>query len=245
MNLYCHFLTVCWNKKQKNLNSGEHLYKYVLAYKKHWFLNEISRTAFRESSESFSFHTENDYGAYMTRFFSFERACLFGFKSAPPRLPWSIAAVFVLSLSPARSSRVMGWRPLTESRCFALLGSGLAQILGQMVSIGVKALSNANLGASKHVKRKKSWLPVDVRRSKTPLLQPATHSFLCTYQCYAGAGERQGMGWGFDFFQKFAIKFPAHGQIIPVKCNQISPPQAAHCCQSQGRTQERQNKNIS
>ena len=32
------------------------------------------------------------------------------------------------------------------------------------------------------------------------------------------------MGWGFDFFQKFAIKLPAHGQIIPVKCNQISPP---------------------
>ena len=51
-----------------------------------------------------------------------------------------------------------------------------------------------------------------------------------------GRGWRQGMGWGFDFFQKFAIKFPAHGQIIPVKCNQISPPQAAHCCQSQGRT---------
>ena len=25
------------------------------------------------------------------------------------------------------------------------------------------------------------------------------------------------MGCGFDFFQKFAIKFPAHGQIIPVK----------------------------
>ena len=54
------------------------------------------------------------------------------------------------------------------------------------------------------------------------------------------------MGWGFDFFQKFAIKFPAHGQIIPVKCNQISPPQAAHCCQiSQGRTQERHNGKIS
>ena len=48
-----------------------------------------------------------------------------------------------------------------------------------------------------------------------------------------GGGGRQGIGWGFDFFQKFAIKFPAHGQIIPVKCNQISPPQAAHCCQSQ------------
>ena len=49
-------------------------------------------------------------------------------------------------------------------------------------------------------------------------------------------GWRQGIGWGFDFFQKFAIKFPAHGQIIPVKCNQICPPQNAHCCQSQGRT---------
>ena len=36
------------------------------------------------------------------------------------------------------------------------------------------------------------------------------------------------MGWGFDIFQKFAVKFPAHGQIIPVKCNQIPPPQAAH-----------------
>ena len=33
-------------------------------------------------------------------------------------------------------------------------------------------------------------------------------------------GGRQGMGWGFDIFQKFAVKFPAHGQIIPVKCNQ-------------------------
>ena len=48
------------------------------------------------------------------------------------------------------------------------------------------------------------------------------------------AGGRQGIGWGFDFFQKFSIKFPAHGQIIPVKCNQISPPWAAHCCQSKG-----------
>ena len=34
-------------------------------------------------------------------------------------------------------------------------------------------------------------------------------------------GGRQGMGWGFDIFQKFAIKFPAHGQIIPANCNQI------------------------
>ena len=41
------------------------------------------------------------------------------------------------------------------------------------------------------------------------------------------------------------IQFPAHGQIIPVKCNQISPPRprATHCCQiSQGWTKERHNK---
>ena len=46
---------------------------------------------------------------------------------------------------------------------------------------------------------------------------------LCTYQCNAGGGGRQGMGWGFDFFKNLQSKFPAHGQIIPVKCNQISP----------------------
>ena len=44
-------------------------------------------------------------------------------------------------------------------------------------------------------------------------------------------GGGQGMGWGFDIFQKFAVKFPARGQITAVKCNQISPPWAAHCCQ--------------
>ena len=36
------------------------------------------------------------------------------------------------------------------------------------------------------------------------------------------------MGQGFDIFQQFAVKFPAHGQIIPVKWNQISSPRAAH-----------------
>ena len=51
-----------------------------------------------------------------------------------------------------------------------------------------------------------------------------------------GGGGEAGHRVGIDFFQKFSIKFPAHGQIIPVKCNQISPPQAAHCCPSQGRT---------
>ena len=61
-----------------------------------------------------------------------------------------------------------------------------------------------------------------------------------------GGGEGGGGRAGVDIFQKFAVKFPAHGQIIPVKCNQISTPRFAHCCQiSQGWTQERHNKNIS
>ena len=61
----------------------------------------------------------------------------------------------------------------------------------------------------------------------------------------AGGGGMQGIGRGFDFFKKLASKFPAHGKTIPVKCNQISLSQATHCCQSQRRTQERHNKNIS
>ena len=29
-----------------------------------------------------------------------------------------------------------------------------------------------------------------------------------------GGGAMQGIGWGFDVIQKFAVKFPNHGQII-------------------------------
>ena len=36
-------------------------------------------------------------------------------------------------------------------------------------------------------------------------------------------GGRQGMGWGFDIFQKFAVKFPTRGQTIPVKCTKNFP----------------------
>ena len=37
-----------------------------------------------------------------------------------------------------------------------------------------------------------------------------------------GGAGRQGMVWGCDIFPKFVVKFPAHGQIIPVKCTKIS-----------------------
>ena len=47
---------------------------------------------------------------------------------------------------------------------------------------------------------------------------------------WGGGGGSRAWGWGFDIFQKFGVKLPAHGQIILVNCNQISPPRAAHCC---------------
>ena len=58
-----------------------------------------------------------------------------------------------------------------ESGLFVPFGRDLEQILGQIVSIRVKTLSNKNLVASWHIKREKSSLPVDVRRSKTSLLK--------------------------------------------------------------------------
>ena len=57
------------------------------------------------------------------------------------------------------------------SGLFVPFDRDLEQILGQIVSIRVKTLSNKNLVASWHIKREKSSLPVDVRRSKTSLLK--------------------------------------------------------------------------
>ena len=58
-----------------------------------------------------------------------------------------------------------------ESGLFVPFDRKMEQILGQIVSIGVKTLSNTNLVASWHTKREKGSLPVDVRRSKTSLLK--------------------------------------------------------------------------
>ena len=57
---------------------------------------------------------------------------------------------------------------------FSILSDSLSldfeQIFGQFVSVRVKTLSNTNLVASRHIKREKGSLPVDVRSSKTSLL---------------------------------------------------------------------------
>ena len=53
----------------------------------------------------------------------------------------------------------------------SFLDSGFAHFLGQVVSIIVKTLRNTNLLATRCFKMKKTSIPVDVRRSKTPLLK--------------------------------------------------------------------------
>ena len=69
------------------------------------------------------------------------------------------------------SKDVFELRTSTGSVFFSFLDSGFAHFLGQLVSIIVKTLRNTNLGASRCFKMKKTSLPVDVRRSKTPLLK--------------------------------------------------------------------------
>ena len=59
----------------------------------------------------------------------------------------------------------------TGSVFFAFFVSGFARIFEQMVSSRVKVPSNTNLAASRHIKKEKALLTVDVRRSKTPLLK--------------------------------------------------------------------------
>ena len=69
------------------------------------------------------------------------------------------------------SKDVFERRTSTGSGLFSFLDSGFAHLLGQLVTIIAKTLRNTNLGASRCFKMKKTSLPVDVRRSKTPLLK--------------------------------------------------------------------------
>ena len=68
------------------------------------------------------------------------------------------------------SSDVFERRTSTGSEVFALFSRDFEQILGHTVSLRIKTLSNTNSIASKHIKREKGSLLVDVRRSKTLLL---------------------------------------------------------------------------
>ena len=59
----------------------------------------------------------------------------------------------------------------TGNGLFALLNHDFGQMFGQIVSVRFKTLSDTELVASRHLKREKGSLPVDVRRSKTLLLK--------------------------------------------------------------------------
>ena len=88
----------------------------------------------------------------------------------------SVAALKRLGLSfslGSLSNSVFERRTSTGSGFFASLDSDWFKLTGKQ-----KKLSNTNLLASRHVKREKSSLPVDVRRSKTSTLKVARLDFL-------------------------------------------------------------------
>ena len=77
----------------------------------------------------------------------------------------------VNTLVGSKSNDVFERRASTRSRLFEFYGRDFEQILGQIVSVRVKTLSNINLVASRHINREKGSLPIEVRRSKTSLLK--------------------------------------------------------------------------
>ena len=58
------------------------------------------------------------------------------------------------------------------------MDNGFAQNFGQIVSVREKTLRNTNSLSQGFVKRDQASLPVDVRRTKPPLLKRTTSSFL-------------------------------------------------------------------
>ena len=62
-------------------------------------------------------------------------------------------------------------RTSTGSGLFSSFDGVFAQIFSQIAFITVTKLRNKNFISSRHVKRENASLPVDVRRSKTPLLK--------------------------------------------------------------------------
>jgi len=78
--------------------------------------------------------------------------------------------VTIISLG-SLSKGVFEQRMPTGSGLSAFLGSGLAQICRQIVSIRVKTVSKTNFIASRHIKREKALVWIDVRRSDTSMLK--------------------------------------------------------------------------
>ena len=69
------------------------------------------------------------------------------------------------------STEVCEPRKSNGSGLFAISSHDFEQIFEQILSVRVESLSNTDLVSSRHLKREKGSLPVDVRRSKTSLLK--------------------------------------------------------------------------
>ena len=69
------------------------------------------------------------------------------------------------------SKDVFERRSSIGSEFFSFLGNVFAKIFGQIVCIRVKKHGKTNVVASRHIKRQKVLLPVELRRSKTPFLK--------------------------------------------------------------------------
>ena len=82
-----------------------------------------------------------------------------------------ISSIFCIVLRRTLSSDVFERRKSSGNGPFALLSRNFEQILGQIVSLRVNTLSNTNLIVPRHIKREKSSLLIDERRSKTSLLK--------------------------------------------------------------------------
>ena len=76
---------------------------------------------------------------------------------------WSSFAPPASALIGSLNKDVFERRMSTGNWLFELFGSDFEQILGQIVSLTVKTLSNTNLVASGYFKRERGSLPVDVR----------------------------------------------------------------------------------
>ena len=76
---------------------------------------------------------------------------------------WSSFAPPASTLIGSLNKDVFERRMSTGSWLFELFGSDFEQILGQIVSLTVKTLSNTNLVASRYFKREKGSPPADVR----------------------------------------------------------------------------------
>ena len=129
-------------------------------------------------------------------------------------------------------------RTSTGSGLFAFLDGGFSQILGQIVFVRVKTLSNTNLVALRHFKKEKASFPVDVRRSKTSLLKLPNRVF--ERRTSTGSGLFAFLGGGFSyifeqvvFVRVKTISITNLAALRYFKKEKASLPECCHHCASQ------------